>query len=36
MDSYLTVDPEATNLEAERLRLETLLKEEAIRNDNES
>jgi len=35
MDPYLTVDPEATDLEAERLRLETLLKEEAIRNDNE-
>lgn len=34
MDPYLTVDPEATDLEAERLRLETLLKEEAIRNDN--
>lgn len=33
MDPYLTVDPEATDLEAERLRLETLLKEEAIRND---
>ena len=36
MDPYLTVDPEATDLEAERLRLETLLKEEAIRNDNAS
>lgn len=35
MDPYLTIDPEATDLEAERLRLETLLKEEAIRNDNE-
>jgi lysophospholipid acyltransferase (LPLAT)-like uncharacterized protein len=34
MDPYLTVDPEAADLEAERLRLESLLKEEAIRNDN--
>ena len=33
MDPYLTVDPGATDLESERLRLETLLKEEAIRND---
>jgi lysophospholipid acyltransferase (LPLAT)-like uncharacterized protein len=32
-DPYMTVDPEATDLECERLRLETLLKEEAIRND---
>lgn len=36
MGSYMTVDPEATDLEAERLRLETLLKEEAIRNDRAS
>jgi len=36
MDPYLTVDPEATDLEHERLRLETLLKEEAIRNDTAS
>jgi hypothetical protein len=33
MDSYLTVDPEATDLEAERLRLETLLREEAEKAD---
>jgi lysophospholipid acyltransferase (LPLAT)-like uncharacterized protein len=35
IDPYLTIEPETTDLEAERLRLETLLKEEAIRNDNE-
>lgn len=33
MDAYLTVDPEATDLEAERLRLETLLREEAEKAD---
>jgi lysophospholipid acyltransferase (LPLAT)-like uncharacterized protein len=35
IDPYLTVDPEATDLEAERLRLETLLKEQAQLADNE-
>ena len=30
---YLTIDPEPTELESERLRLEVLLKEEAVRND---
>ena len=36
MDPYLTVDPEATDLEAERLRLESLLKEQAQLADNET
>lgn len=33
MDPYLTIDPEATDLESERIRLETLLKEEAEKAD---
>jgi lysophospholipid acyltransferase (LPLAT)-like uncharacterized protein len=33
MDPYLTIDPEATGLEAERQRLETLLREEAEKAD---
>ena len=33
MDPYLTIDPEATDLESERLRLETLLREEAEKAD---
>jgi hypothetical protein len=33
MDPYLTVDPEASDLESERLRLETLLREEAEKAD---
>jgi lysophospholipid acyltransferase (LPLAT)-like uncharacterized protein len=33
MDPYLTVDPGATDLESERLRLETLLKTEAEKAD---
>ena len=34
MDPYLTIDPEATDLESERLRLETLLREEAEKADH--
>jgi len=33
MDPYVIIDPEATDLEAERLRLETLLKVEAEKAD---
>ena len=33
IDSYLTIDPEANDLEAERLRLETQLREEAEKAD---
>jgi lysophospholipid acyltransferase (LPLAT)-like uncharacterized protein len=33
IDPYLTIDPEAPDLEAERLRLETLLREEAEKAD---
>jgi lysophospholipid acyltransferase (LPLAT)-like uncharacterized protein len=33
MDPYLTIDPEDTDLESERLRLETLLREEAEKAD---
>ena len=33
MDDYFMVDPEATDLESERLRLETLLREEAEKTD---
>ena len=33
MDPYLTIDPEATDLESERLRLETLLREVAEKAD---
>ncbi len=33
MDPSLMIDPEATDLESERLRLETLLREEAERSD---
>jgi lysophospholipid acyltransferase (LPLAT)-like uncharacterized protein len=33
MDPYLIIDPEATDLEAERLSLETLLKEQALLSD---
>ena len=33
MDPYLIIDPEATDLEAERLRLETLLKDQALLSD---
>lgn len=33
MDPYLMIDPEATDLEVERLRIETLLKEQAVQSD---
>ncbi len=33
IDPYLTIDPEATDLEAERLKLETYLKEQAVLAD---
>ena len=33
MDHYLTIDPLAEDLEAERLRLETLLRTEAEKSD---
>ena len=34
IDPYLTIDPKATDLEAERLRVETLLKEQAVQSDS--
>jgi len=33
MDPYLTIDPEASDLESERFRVETLLREEAEKSD---
>jgi len=33
IDPYMTIDPEATDLESERLRIETLLKEQAVQSD---
>jgi len=33
IDPYITIDPEATDLESERLRIETLLKEQAAQSD---
>ena len=33
IDHYVTIDPEAVDLEAERLKLETYLKEQAIQTD---
>lgn len=36
IDPYLTIDPEATDLEAERLRLETILRTEAEKSDRPS
>lgn len=36
IDSYLTIDPEATDLESERLRLENLLREKAEKADLQS
>lgn len=33
IDPYMTIDPEATDLESERLRIETLLREEAEKTD---
>ena len=33
IDPYMTIDPEATDLEAERLKLETYLREEAEKTD---
>jgi lysophospholipid acyltransferase (LPLAT)-like uncharacterized protein len=33
IDPYMTIDPEATDLESERLRIETLLKEQAAQSD---
>jgi lysophospholipid acyltransferase (LPLAT)-like uncharacterized protein len=33
MDDYFSVDPKAIDLESERLRLETLLREEAEKSD---
>jgi hypothetical protein len=36
MDPYLTIDPEAADLESERIRLETLLREEAEKADLQS
>ncbi len=33
IDPYLTIDPEATDLESERLKLETYLKEQAVLAD---
>ena len=36
IDPYITIDPEATDLESERLRIESLLKEQAIQADNTS
>ena len=34
IDPYLTIDPEATDLEADRLKLETYLREEAEKSDS--
>jgi len=33
IDPYMTIDPKATDLESERLRIETLLKEQAVQSD---
>jgi lysophospholipid acyltransferase (LPLAT)-like uncharacterized protein len=33
IDPYLTIDPDAEDLEAERLKLETILREEAEQAD---